>query len=236
MSQLQGAERARYVTAMFARIVQHYDRMNALMTFGQDRRWRELAVEATLMKPRALGLDVACGTGELTLALVRGGARLAVGVDFTWEMLEAARAKEDRPGATKAVYAASDALALPFADNTFDAVTIGWGLRNVSDLSLCLREMRRVTRPGGRVVVLELSHSPFLLIRLLFWPYFNLIVPLLGRLVSGDPEAYRYLPGSLARFPAAPELARLMHEAGLRHVRYRYVGMGTVAIHVGVKE
>jgi len=236
LSQLQGVDKARYVGAMFARIVRHYDLMNTLMTFFQDGRWRDLAVEATLMRPGARGLDVACGTGELTFALVRGGARSAVGVDFTWEMLEAARAKEDRPGATKAHFVAGDALALPFSDNTFDVVTIGFGLRNVGDLRRCLAEMLRVVKPGGRIVSLELTHSPFLLIRLLFWPYLHLLIPLVGRIVSGDPEAYSYLPGSVARFPDAAELARLMHAVGLRSVRYRYVGLGTVAIHVGVKE
>jgi demethylmenaquinone methyltransferase/2-methoxy-6-polyprenyl-1,4-benzoquinol methylase len=271
LSELRGAERARYVEAMFARIVRRYDLMDTLMTFGQDRRWRELTVDATLMRPGGLALDVAAGTGELTLALVgRGEARLAVGVDFTPEMLEAAKAKAEQAGLTgrrgapplrtqiarsastappsprgkgagglgrrgRVAFVGGDALALPFPDDTFDAATIGFGLRNMGDLPRALAEMRRVVRPGGRVVSLELTHTPFPLIRLLFWPYFRLLVPLIGRLVSGDPEAYGYLPDSLARFPAASELAGLMQAAGLRQIRYRYVGLGTVAIHVGVK-
>jgi len=236
LSQLQGVDKARYVGAMFARIVRRYDLMNTLMTFGMDRSWRNLAAEATLMRPGALALDVASGTGELTLALVRNGARLAVGVDFCPEMLEAARTKEDRPGATRSVFVAGDALRLPFPDNTFDAATIGFGLRNMGDLRRAIAEMRRVVRPGGRVASLELTHSPFVVISLAFWPYFHLLVPLVGRLVGGDPDAYSYLPGSLSGFPAANELARIMHAAGLREVRYRYLGLGTVAIHVGVKE
>ena len=235
MSQLTGEARARYVGTMFARIVQSYDLMNTLMTFGLDRSWRDAAADATLLRPGGLALDVACGTGELAFALVRAGARLAIGLDFTPEMLEAARAKEDRPGATRTLFVAGDALHLPFPNDAFDAATVGFGLRNFADLPRALAELRRVVKPGGRVVSLEMTHTPFPVVALLFWPYFHLLVPLIGRLVSGDPGAYRYLPASVGSFPSASELARLMHTAGLREVRYRYLGLGTVAIHVGVK-
>lgn len=228
-------DRARLVGAMFARIVPRYDLMNTLMTLGMDRRWRELTVEAARVPPGGLALDVAAGTGELTFTLLRHGARVAVGADFCQDMLIAARDKARRRGARGALFVTGDALALPFPDDAFDAATVGFGLRNVSDLPGALAELRRVVRPGGRVVCLELTHPPSRLVAVAFHPYFHGLVPLVGGLISGDPLAYRYLPDSVLRFPSAPRLADLMREAGLRAVQYRLLGLGTVAIHVGVK-
>ena len=234
MSELRGEARARYVGAMFARIVRRYDLMNTLMTLGLDRSWRQLAVEMAGVGAGGLALDVAAGTGELTLALARAGTRLAVGADFSPEMLEAASAKASRLGVGRAEFAGGDALALPFPDDTFDAATVGFGLRNVGDLPRALAELRRVVRPGGRVVSLDLT-QPHFAVSWLAWPYLRWVVPFLGGLVTGDREAYTYLPRSVDEFPAADRLAALMHAAGLRQVRYRFLGLGTVAIHIGVK-
>ena len=235
MSELHGVAKARYVGSMFARIVPRYDLMNTLMTFGLDRLWRKLAADVAAVPDGELALDVAAGTGELTFALARQSARLSVGVDFCLEMLEAARDKAGRSGVANAVFVAGDALALPFPDDAFGAVTVAFGLRNVADLPRALAEMRRVVRPGGRVVTLELTRSSIKPLGWVFWPYFHLVIPLLGGLVGGDRQAYAYLPDSVTRFPGVRELAALMHAAGLRQVRYRYVGFGTVAIHVGTK-
>ena len=222
------------VRAMFGRIVPHYDTMNRLMTGGMDVRWRRLAVETSRPKG-ALVLDIATGTGDLAREMVRQGARKVVGVDFCGPMLEAAGRKlADLGPAVHLV--AGDAQALPFADESFDRVVNGFLLRNVADLPLALREMVRVLRPGGLAVCLEITHPPSRLFGALFRRYFYGLVPILGTLVSGDGQAYSYLPSSLTSFPDAARLARMMQEAGFVHVSYRYLAMGAMAIHVGMRE
>ena len=235
MSHLGGEARARYVEAMFARIVPRYDLMNTLMTLGQDRRWRELAVDGVCLPPGGRALDVATGTGELALALARRSASLVVGLDFTPAMLVAAREKAAARGIDAVRFVAGDALALPFAADAFDAATIGFGLRNVADLPRALSEIARVLRPGGRMACLELTHSPVRPFALAARPYFFGVVPLLGSLVAGNREAYTYLPESVERFPDAPRLAAMMRAAGFRRAGYRLLNLGTIAIHVGVK-
>ncbi len=235
MSQLGGESRARYVEAMFSRIVPRYDLMNALMSLGQDRHWRDLTVDGVCLRPGARALDVATGTGELALELARRGATLVVGLDFTAAMLAAAREKAAARGLDSVRFVAGDALALPFEDASFDAVTVGFGLRNVSDLPRALAEMARVLRPGGRMACLELTHSPVRPFALASRPYLYGVVPLLGSIVAGNREAYTYLPESVERFPAAPRLAAMMRAAGFREAGYRLLNFGTVAIHVGVR-
>lgn len=217
------------VRAMFDRISPAYDRMNRIMSLGMDRSWRSLAVRCAAVVPGDAALDVCCGTGDLAIALldaVSPGGRVA-GLDFSTAMLEAARRKSGR-----VEWVQGDALALPFADATFAATTIGFGMRNLADPLLGFRELRRVVAPGGRVVCLELTDPPA-------WaaPFARLwtdrAVPLLGRLVAREADAYRYLPASVHRFPAADELAAIMHRAGLRRVRYRRLSGGAVALHVG---
>lgn len=218
---------------MFARIVPRYDLMNRLMTGGMDRRWRRIAVE--LCRPEGtVALDIATGTGDLAIEMVRQGARGVVGLDFCGPMLEAAAQKTAAlHPATRLV--AGDALALPFAEGSFDRVINGFLLRNVADLPLALREMARVLKPGGRAVCLEITHPPSRLFGALFQRYFYGFVPRLGALVSGDAQAYSYLPNSLTSFPTAPRLAQMMQEAGFAQVTYRYLSLGAMAIHVGVK-
>ena len=237
---LDGEGKARQVADMFTRIVPRYDLMNTLMTFGLDASWRKLTVASVLPADpaelsEATALDVAAGTGELTFALSRAGVKAAVGLDFTPAMVEAARAKAERRGDERVSFVVGDALALPFADESFDAATVGFGLRNVADLPRAIVEMRRVLRPGGLMACLEMTHPPSVLVRWAFRPFFHGLVPLIGGLVSGDPAAYRYLPESVERFPNARDLARLMTEAGLTRVRYRYLGLGTVALHLAEK-
>lgn len=218
------------VRAMFGRIVGRYDLMNTLMTGGMDRSWRRIAVE--MCEPRGmLALDVATGTAELALELVRQEAREVVGLDFCGPMLdEAARKTAGLQGKIRLV--AGDAQRLPFADGTFDRLVHGFLLRNVADLPLTLREMARVLKPGGRAVSLEITHPPSRLFGRLFRPFFYRLVPVLGSVVAGDPNAYTYLPNSLTTFPDAPRLARMLRDAGFGEVRYRYLGFGAVAVHV----
>ncbi|MBI4608942.1 MAG: bifunctional demethylmenaquinone methyltransferase/2-methoxy-6-polyprenyl-1,4-benzoquinol methylase UbiE [Candidatus Rokubacteria bacterium] len=227
-------EKARYVREMFTRIAHRYDLMNGLMTLGRDQAWRRIAVSMT-DPPGGLALDVATGTGDLALALLETShVRRVVGLDFSEGMLRVGRAKlslKDR--ARRVSLVAGDALALPFRDATFACVTSAFLLRNLADLEQGLAEMRRVTRPGGRVMAIEITQPTLRGFGSLFRWYFHGLVPRIGRLVSGDAEAYSYLPQSVDRFLPPAELAQLMESAGFREVRYRRVGIGTVTIHVG---
>jgi demethylmenaquinone methyltransferase/2-methoxy-6-polyprenyl-1,4-benzoquinol methylase len=227
-------ERTRQVREMFSRIVPRYDLLNRLMSLGMDARWRRAAAAAA-MPADALVLDVGAGTGDLTLELVRQGARAVVALDLTPGMLAAGRAKALANGATRIRWLAGDALRLPFRDTTFDTVTNAFVLRNLADLQAGLDEMARVLRPGGRLVCLDMTRpkpGPF---AALYRLYFHHLVPPLAGFISGDPAAYRYLPRSLDRHPAAGELASMIERAGLRHVTVRRFAGGTVALHSGVK-
>jgi len=224
------AEKAEWVRRMFARIVPGYDRVNSVMTFGMDRRWRRATV-AAVAPAGACALDVATGTAELAIELARQGAISVIGVDFVLEMIAAGRAKTRRRGfADRIGFAAGDALALPFADDSFDAVVNGFLLRNLVDLPAALREFRRVLKPGGRLACLDVTHPPGVL-RPLSLAYFNRIVPLIGGAMSGDFAAYRYLPRSLSELPDAERLARMMSEAGFTQAGYRLLNFGLIAIH-----
>lgn len=210
---------------MFDRIAPVYDVMNRVMTGGLDLRWRRLAAAAAVT-PGDRVLDAACGTGDLALADLRAGAESVTGLDFSKRMLERAA----RKGAS-IDWVEGDLLALPFADGTFDAATIGFGIRNVADLELGLRELRRVLRPGGRLAVLEITR-PRGALRPFFALWFDRVVPLLGRLVPGG-AAYAYLPASVARFPAAEELALLLRRVGFADVGFRLLAGSIVALHTG---
>lgn len=226
------------VRAMFDRIAGVYDRMNSVMTAGLHHHWRRRAADLAAVGPGDQALDVACGTGDLALELARrvrpGGS--VIGADFSERMLELARRKADGAGLllreVQVRFEAANALALPYADGSFDAATVGFGARNFSDLAGGLREMVRVVRPGGRVVVLEITTptGPPLSTFLDLW--FDHIVPVLGR-VAGNPDAYSYLPSSVRRFPAPAALAAVMWECGLRSVRYVITAGGIIALHVG---
>jgi demethylmenaquinone methyltransferase / 2-methoxy-6-polyprenyl-1,4-benzoquinol methylase len=221
------------IAAMFGRIVRRYDLMNRLMTFGMDARWRKKAVHAALGAGSDRALDVATGTGDLAIALADGGFRGVIGIDFSPEMIAAAEGK--RFNRIDLAFQVADAMSLPFPDDHFDAVTVAFGLRNMTDYQAAITEMTRVVKPAGRWVCLELTpYRAPLLGRLFNW-YFSRIVPLVGGRLTGDTEAYRYLNRSVAAFPDADALLALMRAAGLAAVEYEKFGMGTVAIHVGIK-
>jgi len=213
------------VRSMFDRIAPVYDVMNRVMTAGLDLRWRRLAA-AGAVRPGDAVLDAACGTGDLAVACLRAGAANVTGLDFSERMLERARRKE-----AAIAWVQGDLLALPFADGTFDAATVGFGVRNVADLELALRELRRVLRPGGRLAILEIT-KPRGLLRPFFSLWFDRIVPLLGKALPGG-AAYTYLPASVKRFPDAERLAALLEHAGFEDVRFRLLAGTIVALHTG---
>jgi demethylmenaquinone methyltransferase/2-methoxy-6-polyprenyl-1,4-benzoquinol methylase len=210
---------------MFDRIAPVYDAMNRIMTAGLDLRWRRLAA-SEVVRPGDRVLDAACGTGDLAIADHRAGALEVTGVDFSPRMLERARRKA--PGLR---FVEGDMLALPFADGSFDAATVGFGVRNVVELEAALRELRRVLGAGGRLAILEITR-PRGVLRPFFALWFERAVPLLGRLLPGG-DAYAYLPASVARFPGAEELAALLERAGFAEVRFRLLAGSIVALHTG---
>jgi demethylmenaquinone methyltransferase/2-methoxy-6-polyprenyl-1,4-benzoquinol methylase len=226
------------VRAMFDGIARVYDRMNSVMTAGMHHRWRERAADLAQLAPGARALDVACGTGDLALELARrvGPGGEIVACDFSEQMLDLARLKAagrdaNVPHAPIRVEWAN-ALELPYADDEFAAATVGFGVRNFSDLERGLSELVRVVRPGGRVVVLEMTTPTRPPLSTFFRVWFDRVVPLLGR-VAGDADAFTYLPRSVRRFPGPQELAATMERCGLRSIRYVLTAGGIIAIHVG---
>ena len=219
------------VEAMFDRIAGVYDLMNSLMTAGLHHRWRRRAADLARVGPGNDVLDVASGTGDLAIELSArvGAGGSVIGSDFSEQMLDRARVK-----APQLEWQQANALALPYEEDRFDAVTVGFGARNFSDLEAGLAEMVRVTRPGGRVVVLEITTPTRPPLSTFFRLWFDRLVPLIGRF-AGDPEAYSYLPSSVRRFPDARTLAMRLSEAGLEEVSYLLTAGGIIAIHSGTK-
>jgi demethylmenaquinone methyltransferase / 2-methoxy-6-polyprenyl-1,4-benzoquinol methylase len=215
------------VRVMFDRIAPVYDAMNRVMTAGLDRRWRRETARA-VVRPGDAVLDACCGTGDLALAAAREGGRVT-GLDFSERMLERARKK-----APQLEWVEGDLLALPFADATFDAATVGFGVRNVDDLERGIGELRRVLRPGGRLAILEIT-QPKGVLAPFYRLWFDRVVPLLGRVLPGG-SAYTYLPASVRRFPGPDELVGVVESTGFRDVRYRTFAAGIVALHTGVVE
>ena len=215
------------VRRMFDRIAPFYDAMNRTMTAGLDRRWRRMTAEA-VVRPGDAVLDACCGTGDLAIAAAHAGGRVT-GLDFSEPMLERARRK-----APEVEWIRGDLLELPFADASFDAATVGFGVRNVDDLQRALSELRRVLGPGGRLGILEITRprgplAPF------YRLWFDGVVPLLGKLLPGG-SAYTYLPASVRRFPGPAELAEMIEAAGFRDVRVRLFAGGIVALHTADAE
>ena len=213
------------VRSMFDRISPVYDAMNRTMTAGLDQRWRRATV-AAVVRPGDGVLDACCGTGDLAVAALHAGGHVT-GLDFSERMLERARRKS-----TEIEWVQGDALSLPFEDGSFDAATVGFGVRNLDDLARGLAELRRVLRPGGRVAILEITRprgvlAPF------YRLWFDGLVPLLGKALPGG-SAYTYLPASVRRFPGPEELAELLRAAGFGDVRWKTFAGGIVALHIGV--
>lgn len=235
MTTLTGEAKARYVRDMFGQIAGRYDVMNRLMTGYQDQAWRRLAVTAVAVPPGGIILDVGTGTGDFLPLLTHAapGAR-AVGVDLTFAMMDAGRAKLTEADG-RAGYVQGDALRLPFPDDSFDGLVNGFLLRNVADLRQTLAEMRRVIKPGARAVLLEITPVNTPVWGDVFRVYFGRVVPRLGGMIAGAPDAYTYLPQSVERFVSADELRRLMTEVGFRDVRYTKLMLNTVALHIGEK-
>jgi demethylmenaquinone methyltransferase/2-methoxy-6-polyprenyl-1,4-benzoquinol methylase len=214
------------VEAMFDRISPVYDPMNRLMTAGLDRRWRRLAVRA-VVRPGDRVLDACCGTGDLAIEAERAGARVT-GLDFSERMLERARRKSEA-----VEWLRGDVLELPFADGSFDAVTVGFGIRNVPELERGLGELARVLRPGGRLGCLEITR-PRGLLRPFFSLWFDGLVPLAGKVLPGG-SAYTYLPASVRRFPGPEQLGEAMWAAGFGEIGWRLLGGGIVALHAATR-
>lgn len=219
------------VRAMFDRIAGFYDLMNSVMTAGLHHQWRRRAADLAQVGPGDRVLDVATGTGDLAVELAGrvGGAGEVVGSDFSEEMLGRARVKA--PGLR---FEWGNALDLPYATATFDAATVGFGARNFSDLEQGISEMARVVKPGGRVVVLEITTPQKPPLSTFFSLWFDRVVPVIGK-VAGDPDAYDYLPNSVKRFPGPEGLAAAMERAGLQDIRWILTAGGIIALHVGTR-
>jgi demethylmenaquinone methyltransferase/2-methoxy-6-polyprenyl-1,4-benzoquinol methylase len=220
------------VRRMFDRVAPRYDLANTVLSFGQDRHWRQAAARATDLAAGELAVDVACGTGRLAaeLARLRPEATVA-GLDFSWEMVRRARAESGRGG--RLGFAVADAMRLPLPDASVDVVTIAFGLRNLPEPAQGLLQLRRVLRPGGRLVVCEFSRPVVPGFRRVYDRYLGKLLPLAARRLSSDPEAYEYLARSIGAWPAQAELAGWLRDAGLEHVRWRDLTGGIVALHRG---
>jgi demethylmenaquinone methyltransferase/2-methoxy-6-polyprenyl-1,4-benzoquinol methylase len=219
----------REIAAMFDGVASRYDRTNTILSFGQDRVWRRATRQALDLKPGERVLDLAAGTGVSTEELARSGAT-AIGVDISLGMLRAGRAA--RPDVT---LVAGDALALPFRDGVFDAATISFGLRNVHDTDAALRELARVTRPGGRLVICEFSHPTNAAFRAVYLEYLMRALPAVARGVASNPDAYVYLAESIRAWPDQAGLARRLAANGWINVAWRNLSGGIVALHRGVR-
>ena len=223
------------IRTMFDGIAGSYDRLNSLMTAGLHHRWRDMGVMLAGVGPGSAALDVCCGTGDFAFALRRvvGPEGRVIGIDISDEMLKVAREKSGR-NQLWVEFVNGDVLELPFGDGEFDACTVGFGIRNVPDIERAFGEMRRVCRPNGRVICLEITQPQMPVFKQFYGLWFNHAVPVLGRLAAGDESAYTYLPESVKRFPAPEELKAIMQSAGLRNVRYQLLAGGIIALHYAI--
>jgi demethylmenaquinone methyltransferase / 2-methoxy-6-polyprenyl-1,4-benzoquinol methylase len=233
----QSPDFAGQVNRMFDRVAGRYDTLNSVMTAGLHHRWRQRAAERAGLGPGDSALDVCCGTGDLALELAGrvAPAGRVVGCDFSEPMLDLAREKAAGRAADGLRFEWADALELPYDADRFDAATVGFGVRNLADLDRGLREMARVLKPGGRLVILEITQPTRPPLSTFYSLWFDRIVPLLGSF-SAEPEAYSYLPESVRSFPSPRGLAEKMSRAGLERIRYTVLAGGIIAIHSGIKE
>ncbi len=228
-------EAARWVRGMFGRVAHRYDLANHLLSFNADRYWRAHTVKrlrAEISQPGARVLDLCCGTGDLVLALEKRAAGTVYGSDFCHPMLQGAKQKIEARRA-RAILFEADALSLPLREGSFDVLTVAFGFRNLADYGAGLDEMRRLLRPGGAAAILEFTRPPNRLFRAINDVYCRKLLPIIGGAISGASDAYHYLPESVRKFPAAPELAQAMRAAGFEPVTYEYMTGGLVALHLG---
>jgi demethylmenaquinone methyltransferase / 2-methoxy-6-polyprenyl-1,4-benzoquinol methylase len=228
-------EASRWVRSMFGRVAPRYDLANHMLSANVDRYWRSHTVARVLdvlRRPEARVLDLACGTGDLLIALEHEAGRSLIGSDFCHPMLTGAGAKLRR-GSLQSVLVESDALSLPFADASLDLITIAFGYRNLANYRAGLAEMRRVLRPGGALAILEFTQPPNRAFAAVYNWYSRNVLPVIGGAISGAPEAYRYLPESVRKFPDAPGLAALMQAADFQPVEWEYLTFGIAALHIG---
>jgi demethylmenaquinone methyltransferase / 2-methoxy-6-polyprenyl-1,4-benzoquinol methylase len=230
MTRLTGQERATYVQAMFAQIARRYDLMNRLMTGGQDVRWRKQVIQLARLNSDSSLLDLGTGTGDLAReALMQFPQAKIIAADFTLEMMRVGQ-KRGRLN-----YSSADALRLPFGDSCFDALVSGFLMRNVIDLQKALQEQHRVLKTAGRIVILDTTRPRKNILSPFIWLHMHFVIPLLGRLLTGSGEAYRYLPETTEGFVTAEEMASRMAAAGFKKVNYQRFMFGTIAIHWGEK-
>lgn len=233
MANLQGKERAAYVQEMFDRVALRYNVMNRLMTFGQDMKWRKFVIKQANLKPTDTLLDLATGTGDIAFEALKTVPNVdVVGGDFSLGMMIEGK---KQPLGDEVMWSATDALNLPFADNTFNALTAGYLMRNVIDIPRAFSEQLRVLKSGGRVVILDTSPPPNNILRPFILIHLKYIIPTLGRIISGNADAYNYLPESTQKFKTADELAKLMRDAGFVNVQYKTFMFNTMAVHWGEK-
>ena len=222
---------------MFARIAHRYDTMNRIMTAGQDKHWRKLLVEQAHLPANGALLDIATGTGDIAFEALHQRPDLGrvVGADFTLPMMQVGQQRQSQNGYQRLTWSGADTLFLPFPSNTFDAVVSGFLMRNVTSVPAALAEQVRVLKPGGRLLILEIPRPPDTVLGNLFRLYFHNVVPVLGSLISGQPDAYSYLPASADAFLSPDELKAEMENVGLRHIQVQMLMFNTVALHAGTK-
>ncbi|MEE8128264.1 MAG: bifunctional demethylmenaquinone methyltransferase/2-methoxy-6-polyprenyl-1,4-benzoquinol methylase UbiE [Nitrospinaceae bacterium] len=230
----------RQVQKMFSDIAPRYDLLNRLLSCGQDQYWRKRAVTRLSPQSGERFLDIATGTADVALEIIRNvpkGAVQVVGMDFSEKMLELARQKIDSLGKANSIQLeCGSAESLPFEDNSFDGTTTAFGIRNFSDIGRSLREMHRVLKPGGRCVILEFSLPRNSILNALYRFYFEWLLPKVGRLISKHPSAYTYLPETVAAFPVRKEFSSLMQQAGFMNVTYKELTLGIVILYTGIKQ
>lgn len=232
-------QKAEFVHTVFESIADEYDKMNNVISFGSHVAWRNYTMKQMQIKPGQAALDVACGTCDWTISLAHavGKEGRVVGLDFSQKMLDVGAYKVAKEGIGGIVTLVNgDAMHLPYEDNTFDFITIGFALRNVPDVQTVIHEMARVVKPGGKVISLEVSKPPFMPYRKLFYLYFYKVLPLIAKLFVNKYEEYAWLPQSLTNFPDSKELACMFQKEGLDPVKVKLFMGGVAALHLGIKK
>ena len=232
-------QKQRYVRTLFATIADRYDFITVALSFGRDRAWKRRLVREAALRPGDRVIDLACGTGDIAFEASRMTARV-IGLDVTRRMIEIAHAKAGRAQAFGAIavprFTVGDMMSLPFRDAAADAVTTGYGLRNVPELGQALREIARVLRPGGRMLSLDFNRPQWAVIRTAYLAYLTVVGSVLGYALHGDPDTYRYIPESIRRYPGAQGIAALLRECGFREVRIVPILAGFMTLHIATRD